>query len=221
MEICQSEKLLEFTTGEAECLRFIHKLMNDDEDLQHLIKFWTNELVLIMIRSFKLNPHKIFRVTKRLLHCCTKTFPDLFSLVDSTKLEPTLAKKMFQRVNMGECTQSPGIIVFRFNRWNPDEVSVDEAIAAGILYIYEASKDAYVQRNGGMFVMDADGIEFSHVRRASFDVIKKLNCLLNALPLKFVGCVVINCPPVVETLFNILKYALRARNRKLVSGLTK
>lgn len=68
-----------------------------------------------------------------------------------------------------------------------------------------------------MLIIDADGFNFNHVKVLSFDTVKKMNCLLNTLPIKFVGSVIINSPKVVEQLFNIFKYVLRAKNRKLVS----
>ncbi|OXA55319.1 Alpha-tocopherol transfer protein, partial [Folsomia candida] len=156
---------------------------------------------------------------KRLLISCTVSYPDLFALIDFTKLKPVLEKKIFQIVNTGEneSSKSPGILVLRINRWNPSDVPFDELVAVGILYVYELIKDSFAtQRNGGILIIDADGFEFSHVKVISFDAIKRLNCLLNALPIKFVGCVIINSPKVVEKLFNIFKYAVGAKNRKLI-----
>ncbi|XP_021959749.1 uncharacterized protein LOC110855645 isoform X2 [Folsomia candida] len=204
------------------CLTIIRGMMAENVKLKPIMQFWPEKLLLTLIRTYDSNHSSVLDVVNCLQTCITETYPELFGLINLSKLRPVLDKKLFSLVKHAS-PKNPGILMFKFKNWKPSDVSPDQLTAVATVYYHQLGRNSKdIQKNGILVLLDAEGLGFSHVRQMSHNFVKKvLYCNVYTSPVRVIGYVVYNSSFLMEKIYNVLKHAVPERSRKDVYILRK
>lgn len=145
--------------------------------------------------------------------------PDLVARIRAENLKEIAAAKMFQIIKR-PVSDGPVVILFRVKAWNPDVVNLEELVLYSVIFYMTAAKHCpQFQRSGFLLIGDMDGFKLTHARHmTTLDILSKIGTFLTKIPTKMVkGSVLINCYSVFSQAFNVVKWVLPRRVRKIVS----
>jgi len=143
-----------------------------------------------------------------------KDFPQCLKSSLPSKLGPVWDKKLVScnpvRDNLGRRI----VILHRMGNWDPSLISTSDFLAAAYTVLDMVSKEPKTQIAGIVFVLNAEGFSFKHLRNFGTGEIKCLAAILNgAIPLWFRKFHIVNHPRVFGIFFGLIKPFLNERIR--------
>jgi len=143
-----------------------------------------------------------------------KDFPQCLKSSLPSKLGPVWEKKLVScnpvRDNLGRRI----VNLHRMGNWDPSVIPTSDFLACAYTVLDMVSKEPKTQIAGIVFVLNAEGFSFKHLRNFGTGEIKCLAAILNgAIPLWFRKFHIVNHPRVFGIFFGLIKPFLNERIR--------
>ncbi|XP_002730376.1 alpha-tocopherol transfer protein-like [Saccoglossus kowalevskii] len=140
-----------------------------------------------------------------------RKYPELYN-----NCRPSAYKQLYELGIQGilpkRDNQGRLVSIGKMSLWDPDRFDYDFLMAGYLLSMEKMIQDEETQVNGIVVVGDYEGLKMKHVLKLGPTQAKKqMDCIMNAIPIRFKAAHYIRQPDIFETMFSIFRPFMSAK----------
>lgn len=213
MKMLAKNELGETAEVRRESLAELKKLLDENSHLQ----IPRDDYILLMfLRARKFNVPGTLRTIRRYLRA-RRDIPEYFDNLTPSSIPYHAVFNEYKLIMYAKERDSQGraVAYVNFGAWSPSICSMDDLARCVLVGLESGLLDEEIQIRGGVAIIDMKGFCSRHLVQLSPKFARKVIILAqDTMPVRIKGVYFINCPPVTETLYGLVKSFLSEKLQK-------
>ncbi|XP_065291994.2 alpha-tocopherol transfer protein-like [Dermacentor albipictus] len=213
LKVLAKTELGETEEVKRESLAEIKKLLDENSQLQIPRD---DDVLLMFLRARKFKVPETIRTIKRYLRA-RRDIPEYFDNLTPSSIPYQAVFNEYKLIMYAKERDSQGraVAYVNFGAWTPSICSMDDLARCVLVALESGLQDEEIQIRGGVALIDLKGFCARHLVQLTPKFARKVIILAqDTVPVRIKGIYFINCPPVTETLYGLVKSFLSEKLQK-------